>query len=75
MTIATDMRDLYIVAEKDVLEGRAATINGITLNMEDLDKIRSGRQEWEARVAAEIAGTSGTPTIGGRMFSVVRLDK
>lgn len=74
MTIATDMRDLYIAAEKAVLEGRTATINGITLSMEDLGSIRAGRHEWEARVAAETVGISSAPSIGGRTYSVARLD-
>jgi hypothetical protein len=54
---ASDMLDLYIQAEKDVLEGKSTTMNGRTMSMENLQEIRDGRKEWERRVlrAASVA--------------------
>lgn len=56
---AQEMLDLYIQAEKDVLEGKSTTINGRMMTLEDLDKIRDGRQEWERKARNEAAATSG----------------
>lgn len=50
MTLEQEMLDLYIQAEKDVLEGKSVTLRGENMTMEDLDKIRAGRQEWQRRV-------------------------
>jgi len=47
--------DLYVQAEKDVLEGKSTTFNGRVMTMEDLDSIREGRKEWEQRVLDEAA--------------------
>lgn len=51
MTDAQVMLDLYLQAEKDVLAGKNVTFRGETVGMEDLDSIRSGRKEWERKVA------------------------
>lgn len=60
MTTATEMRDLYIAAEVAVLNGRDfAWADGRRLSRVDLEEIRKGRQEWEARVSAEAAAASG----------------
>lgn len=59
MSVATDMYDLYIQAEKDVLEGKTVQMDGRTMSLEDLDKIRAGRKEWAIKVAEEQATTSG----------------
>ena len=64
MSQATDMRDAYIKAELDILEhGQASGSMGKSLTMADLDWIRKGRKEWEARAAAEArpSGDSGLP--------------
>lgn len=66
MSIATDMRDLYIAAEQAVLKGQSYTINGRTLTRANLPEIRKGRQEWEQRVAAEQAAARG----GSSLYSV-----
>lgn len=50
MTEAQEMLNFYIQAEKDVLQGKTVTHRGETMGMEDLDKIRAGRKEWERRV-------------------------
>jgi hypothetical protein len=59
MSTATQMRDLYIAAEKAVLRGQSFSMGGRTLTMADLEKIRAGRKEWEARVADEASGRQG----------------
>lgn len=60
MSTATDMVALYIAAEVAVLNGRAfAWADGRQLTRVDLPEIRRGRQEWEARQAAEAATTAG----------------
>lgn len=56
---AQDMVDLYIQAEKDVLEGKSTTINGRQYTSEDLVEIRNGRKEWEQRLLEETAAASG----------------
>ncbi len=60
MTTATEMRDLYIAAEVAVLNGREfAWADGRRLSRVDLQEIRAGRKEWEARVASEAAASTG----------------
>ncbi|UXY13858.1 hypothetical protein N8I74_11045 [Chitiniphilus purpureus] len=73
MSIATDMLDLYIQAEKDVLGGKSVEFNGRRLTLENLAEIRAGRVEWERRVAAE-RQPAGAPRLGGLSFSVARMD-
>lgn len=63
MSIATEMYDLYVQAEKDVLEGKTVQMDGSTMTLEDLDKIRSGRREWEIRVGMETATAAGQSTL------------
>jgi len=46
------MIDAYLAAELDVLAGKTVVLNGKTLSTEDLNEIRSGRQEWERRLNA-----------------------
>lgn len=58
---AQAMVDLYVQAEKDVLEGKSTTINGRQMTMEDLDAIRAGRKEWEQRVLDETAKAQSKP--------------
>lgn len=52
------MLALYIQAEKDVLQGKQINIGGQQMTLEDLDKIREGRREFENRVSLE---TSSKP--------------
>lgn len=59
MTQAQQMLQRYLDAEMAVLDGRSITFGGRTLTMADLDQIRSGRLEWERRVAAEQARAAG----------------
>jgi hypothetical protein len=66
------MLDKYIEAELAILDGKNVSFQGRTMGMEDLDKIRLGRQEWEQRVARGSRVSSGQPTFGGRTFSVAR---
>jgi len=55
----------YLAAEAAVLLGKEARINGLELRREDLQEIRKGRQEWEARALAEQGHRAGVPTLGG----------
>lgn len=56
MSLATEMLELYIQAEKDVLAGKNITFRGETMGLEDLDKIRAGRMEWERKSSTESNG-------------------
>jgi len=56
MSLETEMLDLYIQAEKDVLAGKNITFRGETMSLEDLDKIRAGREYWERRIASKSNG-------------------
>ena len=74
MTTATDMLAAYLAAEAAILAGKEFRwADGRHLRREDLPEIRAGRQELESRVAGETAQSAGTPTIGGRRFSVADL--
>ena len=60
MATASEMVDLYVAAEMAVLQGRSfAWGDGRSLTRVDLPEIRKGRQEWEARVAAQAASATG----------------
>lgn len=65
MTTATDMLAAYLAAEAAVLQGKEVTFDGRTYRSEDLDAIRAGRKEWEAKVAAESGRAAKVPTLGG----------
>lgn len=73
MSTATDMLAQYLAAEAAVLQGQDVSINGRRLSMADLEQVRAGRKEWEARVAAETAAAAGASTVGGITFSLARL--
>ncbi len=73
MTIATDMLDKYMDAERAILDGKTVSFGGRSLTMENLPEIRKGRQEWEARVKAETTGPAAS--IGGLRYSVARFDR
>ena len=60
------MVNLYIQAEKSVLLGKEITINGRSMEYEDLDLIRAGRKEWQKKVDQEAAKTGG----GSSTFSL-----
>lgn len=72
MSTATEMLSKYLEAEKAILDGKTISFQGRTMGMEDLDKIREGRREWEQRVAQEQRAAAGRPSIGGMSFSVAR---
>ena len=46
------MLDAYIEAELAVLSSKSYTIKGRTLTRENLSEIRSGRKEYEKKLAA-----------------------
>lgn len=52
MSLEQEMIDFYIKAEKDVLMGKTVSHRGETMGLEDLDKIREGRKEWERRLVS-----------------------
>jgi hypothetical protein len=56
MSLETDMVELYIQAEKNVLEGKTVTLRGESMGQEDLDKIRQGREYWERRATSRSNG-------------------
>lgn len=53
MSTATDMYAAYLAAETAILQGKDVSFNGRRVTMEDLDAVRKGRQEWEAKARAE----------------------
>src|SRR5450830_182932 len=56
---AQEMLDKYLQAEADVLAGKDVQFNGRRVVMSDLPAIRTGRLEWERRVAVAQRGASG----------------
>ena len=65
MSTSTDMRDLYLAAERDILQNGSTTRMGDRLlTMADLPDIRAGRQEWERRVAEESRRAAGVARVG-----------
>ncbi len=70
MTTAATMLAEYMKAELAVLAGKTITFQGRSMGMENLQEIRAGRQEWEARIAQDARKASGQPSIGGMSFSV-----
>jgi len=59
MTTAAEMVQLYTDAEAKVLQGQTVKMNGRELTRADLASIRAGRQEWEAKAAAEARQAAG----------------
>jgi hypothetical protein len=60
MSLATDMLESYIAAEKAVLKGLAyRTSDGRQLTRANLPEIIAGRREWERRVASETSVAGG----------------
>lgn len=58
MSTATEMRDAYLAAERDILEhGTTSRIGDRTLTTADLPAVVAGRKEWERRAADEVRGT------------------
>ncbi|MDY6797670.1 MAG: hypothetical protein SVX28_02805 [Pseudomonadota bacterium] len=72
---ASEMLAKYLAAEAAVLQGQSIQFEGRQVTRADLDNIREGRKEWEAKLAAERNRQVGAPSIGGLGFSVARLDK
>ena len=66
MSTATEMRDLYIAAEKAVLRNQSYSLNGRSLTRANLPDIVAGRKEWEEKVAAENSSSQG----GSSLYSV-----
>lgn len=48
----------YVAAEKALLRGKTTSFNGRTLTRENLQEIRAGRQEWEARLTRRLSKRS-----------------
>lgn len=72
MSTASDMRDLYIQAEQDILRhGQSSAFQGRSLTTADLPSIRAGRQEWETRAAIE-AQSSATRRAGPAAVATFR---
>lgn len=70
MITAATMLAEYLKAEQAVLAGKTITFQGRSMGMENLQEIRAGRREWEARIAQEARVARGRPSIGGMSFSV-----
>lgn len=77
MTTLTDAQAMvaaYLAAEAEVLLGKEVRMGGSGLDrwlrLEDLEQIRAGRKEWEARVKTLQQAESGSPTFGGLSYSL-----
>jgi hypothetical protein len=66
MSTATEMRALYIEAEKAVLKGKSISVNGRTMTHENLQEIRAGYRYWDQKVQNEAAGSGR----GSSLYSV-----
>lgn len=66
MSEATEMRALYLQAEKDVLKGKSVSVNGRSMTRENLSEIREGFRYWDQKVQAENARSGG----GSSTYSV-----
>lgn len=62
-----NMIQLYMDAEKAVLDGKSITFNGQQMTMENLNLIIAGREKWERRLAAFQRAQTGSP-----MYKVAR---
>lgn len=69
LATATEMVDLYIKAEKNVLAGQSVTINGKAFTYANIAEIRAGRQEWE-RVVSNLTNNRRGP----RVSRIIPLD-
>lgn len=65
----------YLKAEAAVLAGKTITFQGRSMGMEDLDKIRAGRREWEQKVNQAAGRSAGRPSFGGMPFSVASFNR
>jgi hypothetical protein len=66
----------YLAAETAILEGKSHSFNGRSLSYENLQEIRAGRIEWEAKVKAEQTSAAAKKgMIGGLSVSVARFDQ
>lgn len=64
----------YTNAEKEILLGKEVRMGGPGLDRwlrhEDLQEVRKGRMEWEARVNSLQKISDGSPAIGGLSYSL-----
>lgn len=67
---AQAMLSAYIECEKQILLGKETRLGDRSLRFEDLDMVRAGRKEWEAKVVQLQQTASPAPAFGGRSFSV-----
>ncbi len=59
MSQATEMLAAYIAAETAVLLGQSVQFGQRQVTLADLAEIRAGRAEWQQRVNAETAASTG----------------
>lgn len=55
----------YLAAEAAILAGKDISFQGRRVAMEDLDAIRKGRQEWEAKARTEQQPAGRRGGLGG----------
>jgi hypothetical protein len=65
MATPSDMLDLYLQAEADILAyGQSNAREGRTLTTANLSEIRKGRQEWERRATSDARAAAGRSNTG-----------
>lgn len=69
LSVAQEMLDMYLQAEKTILGGQSVTIAGKSYTMSNLNEVRTGRQEWE-RTVDKLSGVRKGP----RVSRVVPID-
>lgn len=53
MSTASEMYNLYLDAEKKILQGQSYSINGRSLTRANLSEIVANREKWERKLKAE----------------------
>ncbi|WP_318826028.1 hypothetical protein [Providencia sp. PROV252] len=56
-----EMRDAYLTAEREILQGKSVTFNGQSMTMENLSEIRKGREYWERRYSQSSSAHRKSP--------------
>lgn len=59
MSTAKEMYQLYLNAEKKILQGQSYSINGRSLTRANLSEIVANRQKWERKMLAEKSSGRG----------------
>ena len=65
--------DFYLQVESDVASGKSRSLNGRSIQLEDLAEIRKAREDWEKRVLSSKA-SSTAKRIGGLRYKTAAMN-